>query len=275
VAAGFCPLALGTQTIGSIGRPASYCGVVGFKPSFGRLPTAGLIPLAPSLDHVGFFTSSVAGAELAASILCTPWRAVASTARPVLGIPEGPYLDRASAEGLAHFRGVCRRLAAAGFSLRPLAALGDFEEIEEAHFTIFDAEAARTHAAWYARYGRLYHAKTREILERGKEVEEWEVSKALEGREHVLGKLLDLMDRHGLDLWLSPSATGAAPRSLDFTGSPVMNLPWTYAGLPTVTVPSGRNGSGLPLGVQLTGRNGRDEEVLAFARQVEAALGEH
>ena len=274
VAAAFCPLALGTQTIGSVGRPASYCGVVGFKPSFGSIATSGLVPLAPSLDHVGFFTATVEGAELAAAVLCNPWRpAAADPHRPVLGIPEGPYLDRASDEGLAHFRSLARKLGAAGFAVKTVAALGNFEDLEEAHFTVFDAEAARTHAAWYARYGRLYHAKTREILERGEDVEEAELAAALAGREQLRDKLTGLMDRHELDLWISPSATGPAPHGLDFTGSPVMNLPWTYAGLPTLTVPGGCNGHGLPLGVQLTGRFGADEAMLAWARAVEAALG--
>jgi Asp-tRNA(Asn)/Glu-tRNA(Gln) amidotransferase A subunit family amidase len=104
VAAGLCPAALGTQTIGSIIRPAAFCGVIGFKPSFGRVSAEGLIPLAPSLDHVGFLTFDVAGAATLASILLKDYLVdrAAYFRQPVLGIPEGPYLSHASEEGLAH-----------------------------------------------------------------------------------------------------------------------------------------------------------------------------
>src|SRR5262249_28879561 len=97
VAAGLRPAALGTQTVGSIIRPASYCGVAGFKPSFGRISVEGLIPLAPSLDHVGFLTSDVAGASVLAAVLLNDYNpAHAGRLRqPVLGIPEGPYLSHA------------------------------------------------------------------------------------------------------------------------------------------------------------------------------------
>ncbi|MES1211047.1 MAG: amidase, partial [Acidobacteriota bacterium] len=109
VGAGLCPMALGTQTIGSIIRPAAYCGVVGFKPSFGRISTQGLVPLAPSLDHVGFLTSDVLGAiTLSVSLLSNYDSSILSMFRqPVLGIPEGPYLSNATEEGLAHFRDTC------------------------------------------------------------------------------------------------------------------------------------------------------------------------
>jgi len=101
VGAGLCSLALGTQTIGSILRPAAFCGVVGFKPSYERISRDGVIPLAPSLDHVGFFTPDVAGAERAAAVLCRDWRPAKPGRKPRLGVPEGPYLERASGEGRA------------------------------------------------------------------------------------------------------------------------------------------------------------------------------
>jgi Asp-tRNA(Asn)/Glu-tRNA(Gln) amidotransferase A subunit family amidase len=112
VAAGLVPLALGTQTIGSITRPAAFCGVVGFKASYGRISRDGVIPLAPSLDQVGFFTAGVDGAARVAPLLVREWRHAHPEGRPVLGVPEGPYLESASPEGLAHFREVCRRLTA-------------------------------------------------------------------------------------------------------------------------------------------------------------------
>ncbi|HEX6387534.1 MAG TPA: amidase, partial [Anaerolineae bacterium] len=248
VAAGLCPLALGTQTIGSINRPAAFCGVVGYKPSYDRISREGVIPLSASLDHVGTFTSDVAGAELAASLLCQRWQHVMTSDRPVLGVPEGPYLERASAEGLAHFRMTCERLEAAGFKVRRVAAMADFDDIYTRHNQLVAAEAAVFHARWFADYASLYHPKTVDLIERGRQVRNEQVEAARQGRVELRNELTALMNRHRLDLWLSPAAPGPAPEGLDSTGDPVMNLPWTYSGLPTLTLPAGFNAAGLPLG---------------------------
>lgn len=272
VAAALCPLALGTQTIGSINRPAAFCGVVGYKPSYDRVSKAGVIPLAPSLDHVGTFTADAAGAELAGSLLCRRWQHVVASDRPVLGIAEGPYLERASPEGLAHFRATCERLAAAGFNLKPVAAMADFDDIYERHNLLVAAEAAAFHAAWFEEYGSLYHPKTADLIERGRRVRDEQVESARQGRLQLRAELTALMNQHALDLWLSPAASGAAPRGLDSTGDPVMNLPWTHSGLPTLTLPAGFNDAGLPLGLQLTARWYADEAMLAWAAEIEGVL---
>src|SRR6185369_11024618 len=138
-------LALGTQTIGSIIRPAAYCGVTGFKPSYGRIAKDGVIPLAPSYDHVGFFTADLDLAVQTAAVLCRDWRSVKPVHRPRLGVPEGPYLGHASEEGTAHFRSTCARLAAAGFEVVSIPALNDFEEIAARHRRVVAAEIARVH----------------------------------------------------------------------------------------------------------------------------------
>src|SRR4030095_14119302 len=117
VAAGFCHLALGTQTIGSIIRPAAFCGVVGFKPTHDRISREGVIPLSPSLDHIGFFTPDVETAKHAASVLIGDWRLDATDRKPTLGIPEGPYLGSASNYALARFNTICDSLTQAGYEL--------------------------------------------------------------------------------------------------------------------------------------------------------------
>ncbi len=278
VGAGLAPLALGTQTIGSIGRPASFCGVVGFKPSYERISRAGLIAVAPSLDHVGCFAADTAGACLAASVLCAGWSPVAPPAfRPVLGVPEGPYLERASADGLARFRAACERLAVHGFVLRPVAAFADFDAIEARHRHLFDGEMARGHQAWFARHEDLYREKTVEIIRRGQAVTEAELETARAGRSELRNALTALAAAEGVDLWISPSSTGPAPEGLEWTGDPVMNLPWTHAGLPAVTLPMAvatlsPGGGELPMGLQLAGRFGEDENLLAWAAEVEKAL---
>jgi Asp-tRNA(Asn)/Glu-tRNA(Gln) amidotransferase A subunit family amidase len=274
VAAKLCTLALGTQTIGSIGRPASFCGVVGCKPSFGRISRAGVIPLSPSFDHVGFFTEDVAGARVAAGILCRTWRTeIAESKKPVLGIPEGPYLERASPEMLAHFRAVCSRLAAAGYEVKTVKAMSDFDAVYARHFLITNGEGARAHREWYPRFRDIYHVKTVEKLEEGRAVSDAALEQAWGERLRFAEALRQLMQENSIDLWLSPSAMGAAPEGLASTGDPVMNLPWSQAGFPVLSLPSGRSAAGLPLGLQLTAGPDADECLLAWAEGVERVLG--
>jgi Asp-tRNA(Asn)/Glu-tRNA(Gln) amidotransferase A subunit family amidase len=275
VAAGLCPLALGTQTIGSVLRPAAYCGVVGFKPSYDRIPRDGIIPLAPSFDHVGLFAPDVATVERAATVLLEGWQPAAPAAsgrRPRLGIPEGPYLERAAGEGLEHFRRVCRRLADRGCEVVPVPALEDFEEVAARHFRIFAAEAARVHRDWFARFGGLYEQRTADLIRRGQEIGDEQLERDLRERGRLRGALTARMDEQGIDLWISPSAPGPAPRGLSATGDPVMNIPWTQAGLPALGLPSGRAANGLPLGLQAAARWGADAELLAWGRGLERDL---
>jgi Asp-tRNA(Asn)/Glu-tRNA(Gln) amidotransferase A subunit family amidase len=272
VAAGLALLALGTQTIGSILRPAAFCGVVGFKPSYERISREGVIPLAPSFDHVGFFTPDVAGAERAAAVLCRDWRSASPHRRPRLGVPEGPYLERAAGEGLVHFREVCHRLTAAGFEVEAVPVLEDFGEVAERHFRIVAAEAARIHRDWFARFGDLYDRRTAELIQRGQAVTDDQLARDLDDRNGLRTVLTGLMDQYVLDLWISPPALGAAPRGLDSTGDPVMNIPWTQAGMPALCLPAGRNAAGLPLGLQVAARWWADEVLLAWAREMEEAV---
>ncbi|MGQ0601205.1 MAG: amidase [Anaerolineales bacterium] len=272
VGAGLAPLTVGTQTIGSIVRPASFCGVAGFKPTYERASRAGVIPLSPSFDHIGSFATDVAGVQLAASVLIADFRfEIAALGRPVLGVPEGPYLSHASDEMLAHFRETCRKLADAGYSVKPVAALPDFESVRERHNLIVAAEAARVHMHWYGEYRSLYHPKTTELIEHGLTITNEQLREALPGRGAIRAELTALMDAHGIDLWLSPAAPGPAPAGLDSTGNPVMNLPWTHAGLPALNIPSGTLG-GLPVGLQLAGRWNADEELLQWATEIERLI---
>ncbi|HKZ55824.1 MAG TPA: amidase [Anaerolineales bacterium] len=304
VAAGMAPVALGTQTIGSITRPAAFCGVVGTKPSFGRLSTLGVIPLAPSLDHIGFFTAEASAAGLIASLLIPDWRpepagppwpgtpsaslrrpaaanapskdvgASPTRPKPVLGVPEGPYLAHTAAEGLEAFEEACDRLSKAGYRLQRLPAMADFEQIVERHQRILAAEAARVHAAWFVEFGDRYHPKTADLIRRGQGISAEALAQDLRGRAALRQELLALMEENGLDLWISPAAPGAAPHGLDSTGDPIMNLPWTHSGLPTIGLPCGFNRAGLPFGLQLTGRWRADEALLAWAVDLERALQE-
>ncbi len=273
VAAGYCQLALGTQTSGSIIRPAAYCGLVGVKPGYGRIPTDGLIFCARTLDTIGYLTQDIAGAQLVAPLLCENWQPpVEPLARPVLGIPEDPYLAQASSEALKVFEQNLAQLERAGYTLRRVPALGDIEAITHRHRRLVCAEMARVHADWFGQYEVLYRPRTAAAIREGQAITYPEYALCQASPRTLRAELEALMDESGIDLWVSPATTGTAPEGIETTGDPAMNLPWTHAGLPTLTLPAGRAPNGLPLGLQCTSRFMRDEHLLAWAGELARAL---
>lgn len=270
VAAGFCPLALGTQTIGSVVRPAAFCGVVGFKPSYDRIPSAGLLYFSPSADHVGFFTQDLEGAELAAAILCAGWQAVqAPPAKPVLAVPEGAYLEQAEPEALQEFAKQLAALQAAGITVKRVAALDDIAAIAHRHRRMIFAEIAAVHKDWFAQHSDLYRPRTVQIIREGQEVPAAEVEEARREQLELRRRLENGLREAGADLWVTPAARGPAPEGIGATGDPAMNLPWTNAGLPSVTFPAGKAANGLPLGLQLVAPFMADEKLLAWSRMLQ------
>ena len=274
VAGKLCPIATGTQTIGSVNRPAAFCGIVGFKPTYDRVPRDGVIPLSPSLDHVGLFSQDAQSMRLAATVLCSDWREVTTLKQPVLGVIQGPYMEHASAEGLEQFWNVCGHLEGAGFRLRHVKALSHMNELVKRHFLILAAEAAQVHAYWFAKFEDRYHERTTHLIQQGKQKSIEEVTVALKSRQELRSHLSQLMTEEGIDLWISPAAPGVAPKGLHSTGDPVMNLPWTHCGFPSLTLPSGTNDQGLPYGLQLAGNWNGDEQLLFWSTQIETALKE-
>jgi Asp-tRNA(Asn)/Glu-tRNA(Gln) amidotransferase A subunit family amidase len=267
VAAGLCPLSLGTQTIGSVIRPAAFCGVIGFKPTLDRIPSEGLVYFSRSLDQVGFFTQDLSGTELAASVLCRPWKSVPTLASlPVLGVPTGPYLQQAEPEGLEAFERQLSELEAAGCKIKDVPALDHIADLNTLHRRLVFAEFAREHAEIYAKHAPLYRKRTAEIIEIGKNVSDQELAIARTNCSALRQELETAMAQAGIDLWVTPSALGPAPEGLQATGDPNMNLPWTHAGMPAITLPAGRAKNGLPLGMQLVARFGADEVLLSYCR---------
>ena len=273
VAAGLCHLALGTQTIGSIIRPAAFCGVVGFKPTYDRISREGVIPLSPSLDHIGFFTEDVDIAKRVASVLVEDWKAEKTTDRkPTLGIPDGPYLDSASDQALAWFNAICDSLAGAGYELRRIRVMDDFQEVRARHDVIMSSEAAQGHANWFDKYADLYSAKFTELIKRGQAISDAQLHDAFMAREALRDQITKRMNDNNIDLWISPPTIGPAPKGLESTGDPVMNLPWTQIGFPAINLPSGKTEDGLPMGFQIIGKWNMDEPLLAWAEDLEKAV---
>lgn len=272
VAAGFCPLALGTQTIGSVIRPAAFCGIAGFKPSYGRISTSGMVFFSPSLDTVGFFTQEVAGIAYVAPLLCKDWEAVEPETLPVLGVPDGPYLEQASPEALTAFQQQLSMLEKAGYTVQHIKAMSDIAAINQRNRQLMVAEMTRVHAPWFSRYESLYRPRTAAAIREGQAVDDETLTIARADRALVRAKFQVLMSQYGIDLWLSPAATGPAPEGIETTGNPIMNLPWTHAGLPVITIPAGKAANGLPLGLQCVADFMADEKLVAWAEGISRLL---
>jgi Asp-tRNA(Asn)/Glu-tRNA(Gln) amidotransferase A subunit family amidase len=230
------------------------------------------VPFSKTVDHVGFFTQDVQGAGLAASILCRKWNGSAHVEQPAFCVPEGPYLEKADSEGLSGFRETCRIIEAAGFRILRVGAMPDFEAIVRHHLRLIARDAYDVHRTWYAKYGALCREQTRDLFETGKGVGDDELAASRESCRQLRVELTGLLDRTAGCAFLSPSSVGPAPRGISSTGDPLMNLPWTHAGLPVVSLPSGVSASGLPLGLQLTGRFMEDETLMHCARLVSDVL---
>ncbi len=266
VGAGMCDLALGTQTIGSVIRPAAFCGVVGFKPTYERISRAGIIPLSPTFDHIGFFTNDVEMAKQVASVLISDWRQEAVVRKPTLGIPEGRYLENTSAEGLAHFENIYQLLST-NYHVRRIRVMDDFQEIKSRHDAIMSHDASQVHKAWFTKHESLYSAKFSDLIKRGQSITNYQLQ--LTARDSFRASITQTMTDNNLDLWLCPPAIGPAPKGLDSTGDPVMCLPWTQIGFPAINIPTTKNEEGLPLGLQLVGKWNADESLLAWAGEIE------
>ena len=167
---------------------------------------------------------------------------------------------------LAHFGKIVLRLQERGFEIKQFDTMADIEEIIERHKLITAAEAAINHQDWFLKHADCYHQKTRELILNGQRIEDTQLIEACRGREKLRAELMQAMDQEEIDLWVTPSAPGAAPDGLESTGDPVMNLPWTHSGLPTLSIPAGLNDQGMPLGVQLAGMWYQDEELINSER---------
>lgn len=265
VAAGFAPLALGTQTLGSVIRPAAYCGVVGFTPTHGRVPLDGVLPNAPTLDKIGWFVATVADAELAATAIATKWSRTTPTEPATFAIPSESYLGKASSRAREAFTQQVECLRKAGLRIRGGDFAADFDEYASCAYVIQRWEFVRTHERWFRRYGECYRPETRTIVEQGQAVSESEYRQALVRREQLITRY----DDSDVDCWIAPAATDTAPHGLDSTGDSVMNFPFSLVGAPAVSIPAGRDADGLPWGLQCAGRRGGDEQLLAHAAAIE------
>ncbi len=276
------PLALGSQTKGSVLRPAAYCGAVGFKPTFGRISRRNVFPLAWSFDTMGFICRSVEDAGLTLSVLAghdpdDPSSAREPvgdytgrrTSRPKLGLVQD-YFDRAEPSVREHVQGIARKLAAAGAQLIELRLPIDFELVSAVHDAIMHVEAAAVHSELIGKERSSYAPLLRQTIEAGHLIPGVSYVQAQRLRRRFRNGMEGLLDQ--VDALLTPTASNVAPGP-ETTGDPSFQAPWTQVGLPSISLPTGVNEEGLPTAVQLAGRRFREGELLGAAGWVEEVLG--
>ncbi len=275
VADGMAPLAFGTQTAGSVIRPAAFCGVVGYKPSFGLISRAGVKPLADSLDTVGILARTVDDAAFFAGILVER-PALRHLARPAhmprFGLYRTPMWDEAEPSVAAALDRAREALERAGARVDEVAIAPEHHGLTQAQDKIMGFETVRALADERIRHSAELSPRLAQLLDAGMAVgaDEYDAARAL--TETARAGLAEFYG--GCDAMLVPAAPGAAPLGLEYTGDPVFNRMWTLLGVPCATVPALWGENGLPVGVQLVGRMHDDPRLLACAAFLERALAE-
>ncbi|HET8577150.1 MAG TPA: amidase [Methylomirabilota bacterium] len=285
VAARMAPLALGSQTVGSVLRPAAYCGVVGLKPTHGRISAAGVVPLSWSLDHVGIFSRRVEDCALALGLLAGADAAdplssaagvddyagaVAAAAPPRIGVLR-PLFERATPDMAAHVEATARALEKAGATLVDVALPASFAGLHEAGSLVLRAEAAAWHTPLFTKHAGEYPPRIREAIEAGRGIPAVDYLAAQESRRAFRRDMAPLTGAH--DALLTPTVGAPAPKGLGSTGDPYFCAPWSFAGLPAIALPSGVDAGGLPLSIQLVGAAFAEARLLGAAAWCERVIG--
>ncbi len=286
VSDGMVPLAIGTQTGGSVIRPASFCGITGFKPTFGSIPRRGILMQSQSLDTVGVFATDPTGAALLADVLFghdpadrasapTPHPALLRTATqapplpPLFAILRPPGWDGAHDDLKAAFTDLEEFLGEQAFTV----TLPDiFEGAAAQRQVINQAEMARNYYRYERDGAAVLGDETLDAIRRGAVIPARDYLAALDWPDILYAALEEVLSR--CDAIICPAATGPAPEGLESTGDPVFNGLWTLCGTPAVTVPVMTAGNGLPMGVQLVGSRGNDGRLLRNAQWLYKRMSE-
>jgi aspartyl-tRNA(Asn)/glutamyl-tRNA(Gln) amidotransferase subunit A len=290
VAARMCPAAIGSQTVGSVGRPAAFCGVASLVPAQRRIGLKNVFPLAWSLDHAGIFARSVGDVELMfdamtdaaltrPSLEAAPYRAGASQATlsrrerdPFrIGLVRGFFYENATEEARFLNERFARQLSSAGFRVEEAQLPTIFDRQQTILRTLLRSETASIHERLFSEHANTYGPKLRALIEMGMLIDAQDYIRARRMRrryQHEMAKLFE-----NFDVLMTPPARGAAPKGIDTTGDPVMNGPWTLTDFPTMTLPHAVNAEGLPIGVQLTGPPLQEKLLLQAAKEIEAIAG--
>jgi Asp-tRNA(Asn)/Glu-tRNA(Gln) amidotransferase A subunit family amidase len=274
VADGMVPIAFGTQTSSSIVRPAAYCGVVGYKPTFNRVNRAGLKFLAESLDTIGVLTRTVPDAAMIVEELSgadrTRFEEVASL-KPRVGFCRTPYWDQADAATQSALVAAVPLLARGGAHVDDVELDGDFADLADAQIRVSSYEFHRALTYERTRFPQLISDSLLTRIRGGALVTRADYEQTQAATERCRTKLDDIYRQY--DVLVCPSATGEAPTGLTSTGDPVFGLTWTLMHGPAVTIPVFTGPGGLPIGLQVTGPRGHDARTLIAAEWIRRTLG--
>lgn len=244
VAAGMCIAAIGSQTGGSINRPASYCGVVGLKPAFGEVSTEGVVPLSPHLDHLGPITNTVDDA-----VICYQALRGEPVGRMASQEVTMKRMDGFFRQGDDAVNALVDSLAG---DLSPIACPVDFDQLTRMHQQLMAGDAARVHQSEFDEHRSGYQPHMASQIETGRRQSVQEYQQALDYQQQQRASVGQWLAEH--EVMVMP-ATTSPPPGMETTGSPMFNSPWSFLGLPALSVPKGLSASGYPLGLQFVGRS--------------------
>jgi len=279
VACGMCLGAIGTQTGGSITRPASFCGVAGMKPCTwtSRMINVGIKPFAPSLDHVGPIARTVNDLRLLFDAMQHPdfkreWDIPSSPeSRPQFGRLRGFFDRRADAAVRSVLDEAVHALAAQGTEIADFDDPVDFEKIIRDHRTVMATEVAGVHSDWLDQAPDDYPPRIRDLILEGRSLLATDYFHSRDRMCSTKDKLLITLREKEREFWITPATLSTAPDP-STTGDPAFNSPWSYTGLPTVSFPIGLAEDGLPVAIQLIGWTYRDEPLLKAAQWCEQSI---
>ena len=269
VAAKMCPLAFGTQTGGSIIRPASFCGIAAMKPTHSLLSTEGIYPHSWSLDHVGFMARRVVDLSLTLETL-TGVKPKPRIRRPRIGIPTTYFNEAGTEEVTRNYADAVERIRAAGAEIVDFALPEIFRVVHPAHRMIMFSEAASVHEAKFKESPTLYRPQMQCEVVSGLLIPASTYLRAQRIRGKFRDEVTQMME--DVDALLTPATPTPPLRGLTSTGDAAFNAPWSLAGFPTMNIPSGLTIDGLPLGIQLVGKPYDEARLLSVAHYCESAL---
>lgn len=267
------PLAIGTQTAGSIIRPAAFCGVVGYKPTFGAINRSGVLNFAESLDTIGVFARNVTDATLLAVVLAPQLKLVDNrhpVNTPRFGLCRTASWDKASRETTENLNTVASLLANSGAHIEEHELPTSFANLLDVHATIMAFEASRSFSFERCQHRGELSPHFLELLIKGERCSPSAYESACNEARRLRERLSLVFG--GVDALLTPSTIGEATRGLDTTGDPLFNKVWTLLHAPCVHIPSGLGPQGLPLGIQVVALRGRDVHLLRVAEWIETQL---